>query len=127
MAEESARYERRDFHPRVLSWAALVLVIMCVLASVFIFFFEKGLDRFFGYRGKATWTSSPEMQVPEPRLQANPAQELSELRAQEETILQGYGWIDREHGVARIPIEKAMQLIVERGVPVRPSTPKPEP
>ena len=127
MAEESARYERRDFHPRVISWAALIMVILCVLSAIFILLFEKGLDRFFGYGGKATWTSTPESQVPEPRLQVNSAQDLKEMRAQEEVILQGYGWVDREHGVTRIPIEKAMQLLVQRGVPTRPSTPKPAP
>jgi len=127
MVEDPARYERRDFHPRILAWAALGLVLLCVLASVFIFFFEKRLDRFFGYHGKATWTSSPEQQVPEPRLQVNSAQELQAMRAQEETVLQSYGWVDREHGVTRIPIEKAMQLLVQRGLPVRPSTPTPKP
>lgn len=127
MAEESARYERRDFNTRIIGWFALGLVILCVSASVFIFVFEKGLNRYFAYPGKATWTSSPEMEAPAPRLQVNSARELEEMRAQEEAILHGYAWVDREHGVTRIPIEKAMQLIVERGLPMRPSTPKPAP
>lgn len=127
MADESARYERRDFNTRIIGYAALGLVIVCIATSVVIFLFEKGLDRFYGYRGKATWTSSPEMDVPAPRLQANPARELEEMRAQEDALLHSYGWVDREHGVIRVPIEKAMQMTLERGLPTRKSTPKPAP
>jgi hypothetical protein len=33
--------------------------------------------------------------------------------------LQSYGWIDQQKGVVRIPIERAMELTAERGLPVR--------
>jgi hypothetical protein len=127
MADDSTRYERQDFNTRIIGWYGLGLVIVCLVTSLIIFYFEKGLDRYFAYGGKATWTSSPEMVVPAPRLQANPARELEEMRAQENAILQSYGWVDRERGVIRIPIEKAMQLTIERGLPTRKSTPKPAP
>ncbi|HSI12714.1 MAG TPA: hypothetical protein VK961_11755 [Chthoniobacter sp.] len=127
MPDESARYERRDFNPRIIGYSALGLVIVCIATSVVIFLFERGLDRFFGYQGKATWTSSPEMEVPGPQLQANPARELGEMRAQEDALLHSYGWVDREHGVIRVPIEKAMQLTLERGLPTRKSIVKTAP
>lgn len=127
MSDESARYERRDFNPRIIGYSALGLVIVCIATSVVIFLFGKGLDRFYGYQGKATWTSSPEMDGPAPQLQANPARELAEMRAQEDDFLHSYGWVDREHGIIRVPIEKAMQLTLERGLPTRQSTPKPAP
>jgi hypothetical protein len=56
---------------------------------------------------------------PAPRLQDNPQQELRELRARQESLLNGYGWVDKEAGVARIPIEDAMKMVVERGLPAR--------
>ena len=56
---------------------------------------------------------------PAPRLQDNPQQELRELRARQESLLNGYGWVDKEAGVARIPIEDAMKMVVERGLPTR--------
>ena len=56
---------------------------------------------------------------PEPRLQTNPRQDLSNLRAREDALLNSYGWVDKNTGVVRIPIERAMQLIVERGLPTR--------
>lgn len=57
---------------------------------------------------------------PEPRLQTNPRQDLGELRAQEDRLLTTYGWVDRGGGVVRLPIEDAMRLTVERGLPTRP-------
>lgn len=127
MAEESARYERQDFNVRIIRRFGVGLVITCLTVSVLIFFFERELHRFFAYPGKASWTSAPATEVPAPRLQVNSPQDLAEMRAQEEAVLHGYGWIDREHGVTRIPIEKAMQLLIERGLPTRQSTSKPAP
>jgi hypothetical protein len=57
---------------------------------------------------------------PEPRLQTAPRQDLIDLRAQEQQLLQTYGWVDRNAGVVRIPIEDAIRLTLERGLPVRP-------
>ena len=56
---------------------------------------------------------------PFPRLQANPQQDMRDLRAKQKALLDGYGWVDKEAGVARIPIEEAMKMIVERGLPAR--------
>jgi hypothetical protein len=58
---------------------------------------------------------------PEPRLQIHPRQDLLDLRAGEDAVLNTYGWIDKPTGVARIPIEEAMKLTVQRGLPVRKS------
>ena len=58
---------------------------------------------------------------PEPRLQTNPRQDMSDLRAQEDAILNSYGWVDKNGGVVRIPISEAMKLVVERGLPSRPA------
>jgi hypothetical protein len=56
---------------------------------------------------------------PSPRFQNNPQQELQDLIAKQKTQLEGYGWISKDEGIARIPIEDAMKMVVERGVPVR--------
>ena len=62
---------------------------------------------------------------PEPRLQTNPREDLRELRAAENEALTTYGWIDRSAGVVRIPIDEAMRLTVERGLPTRAATERP--
>lgn len=52
--------------------------------------------------------------IPKPRLQVAPARELEALRAAEDAVLNSYGWVDREAGIVRVPIERAMELLVER-------------
>ncbi len=49
---------------------------------------------------------------PLPHLQATPVQSLEALQAREQAQLEGYGWTDAGHTRARIPIDRAMKLIV---------------
>ena len=42
------------------------------------------------------------------------------MRQTEAALLDSYGWIDREAGIVRIPIERAMELLVEQNRPLRP-------
>ena len=55
---------------------------------------------------------------PEPRLQTNPREDLRVMREREEAILNSYG-LDRDTGAVRIPIQEAMKLTVQRGLPAR--------
>lgn len=57
-----------------------------------------------------------------PQLQIVPEVDLKDFRAREDTELNTYGWIDRTAGVVRIPIERAMELIAQRGLPARSQT-----
>lgn len=54
---------------------------------------------------------------PEPRLQVAPLEDLKATRAAEDAALIGYGWVDRKAGIAKIPINRAMELLAERGLP----------
>ena len=47
------------------------------------------------------------------------ARMLRQLHAREAEMLQGYAWVDRNAGAVRIPIERAMDLVVEKGLPTR--------
>ena len=62
----------------------------------------------------------PQELPPQPRLQADPVQDLKQLRANEERVLESYGWVDRANGVVRIPVDHAIDLIVEKGLPPKP-------
>jgi hypothetical protein len=59
---------------------------------------------------------------PEPRLQTNPREDLADLRAHEDALLHSYGWVNRNAGVVRIPIDDAIRLTLERGLPSRQET-----
>jgi hypothetical protein len=67
--------------------------------------------------------ASAQQLPPEPRLQVTPAQALQQLRAAEDAILHSYGWVDQPAGIVRIPIERAMELLAERGLPTRSEEP----
>ncbi len=58
---------------------------------------------------------------PEPRLDAVPAQGYQQFYAQEQQILNSYGWVDQKAGIVRIPISRAMDMLLSRGLPTRPS------
>lgn len=59
---------------------------------------------------------------PEPRLQTNPRADLRELRESEDKRLDSYGWVDRNAGIVHIPIDQAMKLTLQQGLPSRPET-----
>jgi hypothetical protein len=58
-------------------------------------------------------------QYPTPRLQTDDgAQDVADLHAREDLLLNNYSWVDQSQGKVRIPIERAMDLIAQRGLPV---------
>jgi hypothetical protein len=64
----------------------------------------------------------PARDFPQPRLQADPVRDLDKVHAAENAILNGPPvWLDEQNGVVRIPIEQAMKLTLERGLPKQPS------
>jgi hypothetical protein len=54
---------------------------------------------------------------PEPRLQEAPPKDLAAHRAREDEELTTWGWVDKERGVARIPIERAIDIAAEKNLP----------
>ena len=62
---------------------------------------------------------------PTPHLQTQPFKDIFTLRASEQERLTGYGWVDKNTGVARIPVEDAMNLLLQRGeLRARPERPQ---
>jgi len=53
---------------------------------------------------------------PGPRLQPSPPRDMDELRAKDRETLTTYGWVDRAGGVARIPVDRAIDILAERGL-----------
>ena len=126
-------YEKSDARTGLI-WIVVSVVVICVGLSVFasdLFF------RVLHHRDTASQQRSEMERVtqsvsgtqtafPEPRLQIAPQLDLAAMRAREETELHSYGWVDRQAGVVRLPIDRAMELMVQRGLPVRgdPNAPK---
>ena len=119
---ENRSYETSDAHFKsvILSGAGLFgLMILGLLVSL-------GLYAYFGSRSADpgrhpdTFIELKESTMPpKPRLQSDPHSTLISLRAAEDSTLSSYGWVNRDLKVARIPIGRAMELVLERGLPVR--------
>ena len=56
---------------------------------------------------------------PQPQLLVNEPANLADIRKHEHDMLTTYGWMDQNAGVVRLPIDRAKDLIIERGLPVR--------
>jgi hypothetical protein len=63
--------------------------------------------------------SQGERLPPEPRLQTTPRADMRDLRASEDAVLDSYGWVDKNAGIVRIPIDEAIRLTLQRGLPTR--------
>ena len=59
---------------------------------------------------------------PSPQLEIDERTELDRSRLNEEQTLNSYGYIDQKAGTVRIPIDRAMDLIAQRGLPARAQT-----
>jgi len=113
------RYEKSDAHVRplyqFLFWISVITILTAVIAMVIL----RGLE---SWRDKAstrpTMAESPEaQQPPAPRLQIQEPKDLAAFRKEQAEILSTYGVVDRQKGIYRIPIEEAMRLTLERGLP----------
>ena len=126
-------FEHEDMRPRVVYGFLMVLVILCVGAYFVIDGFYHYMDSYARKHQPplnplVTATTSDTRVVtpaevqsfPQPRLETDERNEIFGFRLQEEQKLHSYGWVDQNAGVVRIPIDRAMELIVQRGLPTTP-------
>ena len=57
---------------------------------------------------------------PQPRLEENERTQLRSFIEDQDRKLATYDWVDKDKGTVRIPIDRAMDLIEQRGLPVHP-------
>jgi hypothetical protein len=109
------KYETADVTWRTILWpvatlAFLVLATFLVTVIMLRFWSKPHTTGAGGFSAKV----EPTQAAPEPRLQVAPAGDLKKLRAIEDAKLRQYEWIDRQAGIAAIPIERAMELLAAR-------------
>lgn len=72
-----------------------------------------------------TWLQTTEPPLgaipPQPRLQSDPAANLAAERAREQALLDGYAWVDRQAGIARIPVDRAMDILARSSSGAQPN------
>ena len=126
-------YERQDIGAKGILYFLLGLAV----AGVLVYFVVDGLYGFLDKRSDAqqeavsplvtnapTDTRNisqdyPQGAFPNPRLEVDERGQLNDIRIKEEQTLQSYGYVDKNAGTVRIPIDRAMELIAQRGLPVQ--------
>jgi hypothetical protein len=99
----------------------LVVVIIVVLATLSLVM--NGLSREEKRQRRLTpprFVDGSEL-PPGPALQPRPMVELTRLKETQEHRLNNYGWVDRDKGIAHIPIERAIDILTRTGLPRRPA------
>ena len=131
-------YEREDFSTSAIVGSLLGLVVLCVVSSFIVLGMYRYLDQSQMEHaaanpmlplqadtrhitpGKEPGSEPAAIQAfPKPRLQDDDVKDMRGQLYREESTLQSYAWVDEAAGEARIPIERAMELMAERGLPVR--------
>src|SRR5580692_1223269 len=118
-------HERRDVDVFQISAFGIGLLLSCIVVvfamwAMFDFLFEREDAKNANNPAAAMMNERPKL-PPEPRLQAEPKIELKDLRADEDAILNSYGWIDPNKGIVRIPIDQAIDIVAQKGLPSKPS------
>jgi hypothetical protein len=124
----AAGYERSDMSPTVVAGAAAGLLIMLGLVFVVVTLLEQAIvgipftisrpaDLINGLQ------AAPAPTPPAPALEAESGQTLDPYRAMVQQKLNSYGWVDRSSGIIRIPIDRAIDLAAQRGLPSRATPP----
>jgi hypothetical protein len=129
-------FERRDINSRDVIWFLVGLAVAGVIITIAV----NGFYHYLDARSKAEQTPvSPlvtnvptdtrhlptdykdylKQNFPSPQLEIDERTQLDQIRLKEEETLATYGWVDQKAGVVRIPIERAMDLIAQRGLPTR--------
>ena len=118
-------HEGADLHIRnVVKVAALLGATLIASILVLALFFQH-MEKSYPERTSEAAPVVAESDLPPlPRLQTNPLRDLQAVRAVEDSHLDRYAWIDRDHGVAQIPIDRAMMLWAKdyAATPLAPTT-----
>lgn len=117
---ERRTYETTDVGIRPFVLVGVVLIIAAVVGNLVLF----GASTWYRNRLQAGQVQLGPLarttQVPPaPQLQMSPRQDLQSMLAEHNQRLNSYGWVDQQAGTAHIPITRAMDLLLERGLPVR--------
>ena len=126
-------YERQD----IGAAGVLYFLLGLLVAGLLIFFLVDGIYSYLDKRSEAEQApinplvtnapadtrrvprDYPQGAFPNPKLEEDERGQLNGIRLKEEQTLATYDYIDKNAGTVRIPIDRAMDLIVQRGLPVR--------
>ncbi len=105
-----------DVKGRPFVWFTVGFVIFTIVSFLFVYWSYDVLSDYHARNQPVapTRVQTGEAVPPAPQLQNDPVADMVAMDAAQNAVLDSYGWIDEEHGVVRIPVDKAAALILER-------------
>ncbi len=112
-------YETTDAEPRPLVWFLVGLTALILVSAVVTVSLEDNWNEEVDARTEPHPMRAFRTEPQGPLLQATTSTDLIDHRAEEDRELRKYGWVDAESGIVQIPVGRAMEVLVERGLPAR--------
>jgi len=111
------RHEERDMNVSAVALFAVSLVVaLTIVHYLAVVMFCHLASQPSSYLPPTPLVASREKSVG-PRLLVDQALDMKKLRSSEESVLNSYDWVDRDQGIVRIPIDRAIELLAQRGIP----------
>ena len=119
-----AKYEHTDIDVNVgykfALWLSVAMLIsVAIVYGSFVFFESQAQEANRTAQKYPLAATLPAKQPPTPNLQTQPFKDVYQLRAEENKKLSEYGWVDKDGGVTHIPIDRAMEVMLQRGFAAR--------
>ena len=110
-------HETRDVSVRNLAAFGLILLGLIILGLLISWAVRNYFYARQSLGPPATPFENVRQQPPAnlPVLETRPAADWVQLQARQRQVLASYGWVDEKAGVARIPIDRAMEILIQRG------------
>lgn len=119
--EPTGGYERRDINFKAVIGSGAALLFTMVATAFVLIFVDRWFTKWAGGLEEepvSRLESKADRLPPLPRLQVSPREDMDAMLAEEKVRLEGYQY-DEVTGVARIPVEVAIDLIAKQGLPTR--------
>ncbi len=125
-------FEHEDMNSNGPLYFMAGLILLCAAIYLIVFGMYRFLDSYASaHQPPMSPMVAPEANTrmvtpedpqtfPQPRLEVNERTELRSFIEDQDRLLATYGWVDKNKGIVRIPIDRAMELIAKRGLPVHP-------
>lgn len=120
---EEMGYEHEDLQldaaPKATVWFFVGVIISIILGGVIFFLISPDSVAFQRTQAYKEFRRMPE--APAPLLQTNKSshEDIRNLKTSENETLHSFGWVDKAKGVAHVPVEEAMDMTLEEGLPTR--------
>ncbi len=113
-------YEKSDANPHGLVYFLLIMAAILAATSLSLIWLFKHFER---AENPGSFVAAPFAAThplpPPPRIQALPGVDMQSYYQSQQNLLNTYGWVDKQNGIVRLPIDRAMELLLQRGLPVR--------